>query len=343
MNDACVQFITKLPAAELHVHIEGTMEPELYFTLAKRNNITVNQKIINKSHSAYLFSDINSFINAYHEITKALCTEQDFYDIMYAYLQKASQQGIIHVEVFFDLQTYTPRNVAPDIIINGLHNALLDGKKHFGITGNLIMCFLRHLSEENAFAALELLLPYKDKVIAVGLASFENGNPPSKFEQVFTYARDMGFKTVAHAGEEPRIECTIKKTLSALHVKRIDHGVGCMKNKDVIQTLIDQQIPLTVCPLSNIALGFYKSLTEHPLKKMLDAGLMVTINSDDPAFFGGHIKDNYRAVAESLSLSCNELVICAENSIKAAFISNALKNRYLEQFKYYVAKHSCNR
>jgi len=335
----CKQFITNLPKAELHVHSEGTMEPAQLLLFAERNNISIPDGLLDPSKTKYIFSNYQGFLDAYIQATNVLQKEQDFYELTLAYLKKASEQGVLHTEIFFDIQTYFPRNIDPKIIIYGMDRAFIQAKKLYGIDGAMIMCFLRHLSEEDAFKALEIAYEHKDKIVGIGLASLEQGNPPSKFERAFARAREYGFHIVAHAGEcLPKI---IHDTVTLLKVERIDHGVLCMQDAQLVQELVQKQIPITVCPLSNIVLGIFKTLHDHPLKKMLDTGLMVTINSDDPAFFGGYIADNYLAVGQALGLTCHDLILCARNSFIASFVADDVKRRYLETLDEYVAEHSC--
>lgn len=340
-NIVCSPFIKKLPKAELHVHIEGTMEPEQLQLFADRNKIKIPQNLLTQENK-YAFDSYQSFIDTYILATKVLKTEQDFYDLIMAYLKKAHEQGVLHTEIFFDLQTYMPRNLPAEVIINGLEQGLADGQKQFGISGFLIMCFIRHLSETNAFDALKLVHSRHNKVIGVGLASVEENNPPSKFERVFAQARAYGYHVVAHAAEETdQGPAMIREALTLLKAERIDHGVGCMQDKELVDELVQKKIPLTVCPLSNIVLGGFEKLEDHPLKAMLNAGLMVSINSDDPAFFGGYIADNYQAVAVALNLSCDDLITCAHNSLISSFFDEQTKNEHLEKLSTYVNQHTC--
>lgn len=340
-NITCSEFIKKLPKAELHVHIEGTMEPEQLFVFADRNKIQVPSNLITQENK-YAFYDYQSFIDTYILATNVLQHEQDFYDVTMAYLKKAHEQGVLHSEIFFDLQTYMPRNIAPEIIIDGIELALVDGQKQFGISSFLIMCFIRHLSESDAFKALELAHAKHSKIVGVGLASAEQGNPPSKFERVFAQARSYGYHVVAHAAEKGDSgPAMIREALTLLGAERIDHGVGCMADQALVAELVYKQIPLTVCPLSNIVLGGFEKLEDHPLKQMLNAGLMVSINSDDPAFFGGYIADNYQAVVDALKLSCDDLITCARNSFTSSFLDEYEKTAYLKKLDDYVAAHVC--
>lgn len=328
------ELIYGLPKAELHVHLEGTMEPEQFMLFAERNKITIPYKTIEEAEQAYNFSDFRSFINAYSKITEVLCTEEDFYDLALAYLKKASSQGVLHTEISFGFQEYVQRNISPASIVNGIHQAILDAKILFNISAELILCFIRTLSPKNAFDQLTLSLPFKDKIIGVGLASIEEGNPASKFEKVFSKAATYGYHLVAHAGE-CNVE-NIRETIELLHVERIDHGIQAIADPSLIAELSQKQIPLTVCPLSNVALGIVKNLAEHPLKKLFYAGIMVTINSDDPAFFNGYIAENYYAAITEMGLSLADIIQCARNSFLASFASNARKKECLERLNSYV-------
>lgn len=334
-DDAVKKFIQELPKAELHVHLEGTMEPEQLMLFAQRNGIDVPYHSIEDARRAYHFSDFESFCDAYVQATKVLKTEQDFYDLAFAYLKKAAEEGVVHAEIFFDLQNYIPRNITPDTIINGLHRAVTDARKAFGISGGLIMCFLRHLSQEDALMALELSLPFKDKIMGVGLACQEEGNPPSKFEKAFQEARKHGYHVVAHEGES--IATGLEEAVELINAERIDHGIHILQEPELLQVLVERRTPLTVCPLSNVAVKSVDDIKNHPLKKMFEAGLFVTINSDDPAFFGGYIAENYYAAYKDIGLSLDDLVTCAHNSIEASFADQALKHKYFEQLNDFIA------
>ncbi|CAN5244967.1 adenosine deaminase [soil metagenome] len=322
-------LIHTLPKVELHLHIEGTLEPELMFQLAQRNNIKLPYASVAEAHEAYHFHNLQSFLDLYYQGTQVLITEQDFYDLTYAYLQRVAKQNVKHTEIFFDPQTHTDRGIAFDTAINGIWRALTDGKQ-LGISAKLIMCFLRHLSEDAAMATLQQALPHKDKIIAVGLDSGEVGNPPEKFARVFTAAREAGFLTVAHAGEEGPPEY-IWQALDILKVSRIDHGVRCLEDPVLVKRLVAEQIPLTVCPLSNIKLCVFDKMADHPIKRMLDAGLCITINSDDPAYFGGYIEENFLAVQQAFKFSEEELKRLANNAIKASFLTATEKQKLSEQ------------
>jgi adenine deaminase len=318
-------FIRNIPKAELHLHIEGTLEPELLFTLAERNGVKLKYNSIDELKRAYSYENLQDFLDIFYAGAAVLQHERDFYDLTMAYLRKAKEQNIIHTEIFFDPQTHTARGIAFETVINGIFHALEDGEKETGITSKLIMCFLRHLDESSAFETLRMALPYKEKIIAVGLDSSENGHPPANFWKVFEKALEEGFLTVAHAGEEGPAEY-VRESVEVLKVSRIDHGYAAIDDNDLITKLREKQIPLTMCPLSNQMLKVYPDLTLHPLKKMLDAGLRVTVNSDDPAYFGGYVNENFIAIAEALELTEEDIKQLAENSIEASFMTRERKN-----------------
>lgn len=322
-------LIKRLPKAELHIHIEGSLEPALMFRLAKKNKIALPYHSIEEVKSAYRFTDLQSFLDIYYRSAAVLITEQDFYDLTWAYLAKCVENNIVHAEIFFDPQTHTQHGIDFDTVVNGIHKALLDGQNKLEISSRLICCFLRHLSQEEAFITLDQASKHKDKIIAIGLDSSENGNPPEKFEQVFTLARERGFLTVAHAGEEGPIDY-INQCLDKLKALRIDHGVRCLEDPNIVARLVKYQTALTVCPLSNVKLRIFNSIEEHPLKRLFDAGLCVTINSDDPAYFGGYINDNYQAAVDGLGLTDEELKLIAINSFKASFMAEEQKQKYIE-------------
>ena len=320
--------IAHLPKAELHVHIEGTFEPELIFAIAARNGIAVPYAGVEALREAYNFTDLQSFLNVYYAGMNVLRTENDYYDLAIAYLKRASSQGVVHAELFFDPQAHTDRGIAFETVIDGLTRALHDARRDLGMTAHLIMCFLRDQSAQSAMATLESALPYRDRIVAVGLDSAELGNPPSKFQAVFDRARAEGFLTVAHAGEEGP-PAYVWEALDLLKVSRVDHGVRSMEDPALVERLRRQRIPLTVCPLSNVKLHVVPALAGHPLKRMLDAGLVATINSDDPAYFGGYIDANFTQTIAALTLTQDEIVTLARNSFEASFIDDALKQRYL--------------
>ena len=324
------KFIREVPKTELHLHIEGTLEPELMFDLAKRNGIKIPYSNVNEVKSAYNFSNLETFLNVYYEGSKVLINEKDFFDLTWSYAVKCREDNIVHTEIFFDPQAHLSRGVKFETIINGINNALLKANKEFRLTYKIIMCFLRHLDEKSAFKVLDQAIEHKDKIIAVGLDSSEKGNPPSKFKNVFKKAIKEGFLTVAHAGEEGPPEY-IWEAINLLEVKRIDHGVQCLKDEKLIKELIKKQIPLTVCPLSNIKLCVFKNLKEHNLKKMLNEGLMVMVNSDDPAYFGGYLNDNLVESQAALNLSKNELKTLIINSFKSSFLSEEKKMQWIKK------------
>ena len=311
--------IASLPKVELHLHIEGSLEPELMFELAARNNVALPWNSIDAVRAAYQFSDLQSFLDIYYAGASVLISEQDFYDLTWAYLQRCRSDKVRHTEIFFDPQTHTDRGIALDTVVQGITRALDDGKEQLGISSRLILCFLRHLSAEAAMATLEQALPWRERIIGVGLDSSEKGHPPEKFKAVFDRAREEGFLTVAHAGEEGPADY-IRQALDLLKVRRIDHGVRCVEDPELVTRLAAEQIPLTVCPLSNVKLCVFERLEDHNLKDLLDAGVCVTINSDDPAYFGGYIGENFSATAEALNLSLDDLERLARNAVRAAFL-----------------------
>jgi len=323
-------LIQRIPKAELHLHIEGTLEPEMMLALARRNRIELPYANVDEIRDAYNFSDLQSFLDIYYAGAQVLRETQDFYDLTYAYLERAAEDNVRHVEIFFDPQTHTARHVSFATVIDGISGALRDGESQLGITSRLIMCFLRHLSCDDAEATLDEALPHKDKIYAVGLDSSEVGHPPSKFVSVFDRARNEGFLTVAHAGEEGP-PAYIREALDLLKVKRIDHGVRCMEDPALVERLVDEQIPLTVCPLSNVKLCVFKSLEQHNLKLLLRRGLCVTINSDDPAYFGGYIGENYLRTQRALNLSPAEIRALTRNAFTASFLSDADKQRHIAE------------
>ncbi|MCK4946446.1 MAG: adenosine deaminase, partial [Alphaproteobacteria bacterium] len=318
-------FIEGLPKVELHLHIEGSLEPEMLFALAQRNKIELPFKSVEEVRKAYDFGNLQDFLDIYYQGMGVLQTEQDFYDLTLAYLEKSAAQNVVHTEIFFDPQGHTERGIKFETVLNGITRALDDGKKKLGISSRLIMCFLRHLSEEDAFKTLEQALLYKDRIIGVGLDSSEVGHPPSKFKRVFDRARAEGFLTVAHAGEEGPPEY-IWEALDLLKISRLDHGNRALEDQNLIARLTGEGMALTVCPLSNLKLCVIKDMKKHPLKKMLELGLKATVNSDDPAYFGGYMNDNYKAVTEALSLEKPHLLILVRNSINASFLTQTEKN-----------------
>jgi len=320
-------FIRGIPKAELHLHIEGTLEPEMTFRLAERHGVGLKYGSVEELRRAYDFANLQSFLDLYYEGASVLRDERDFHDLTRAYLERARADGVVHVEIFFDPQTHTDRGIPFDAVIDGIHAALESGARELGISFRLIMCFLRHLSEEAAFATLAQALPHRDRIAAVGLDSSEVGHPPAKFARVFARAREAGFLTVAHAGEEGP-PAYVYEALDLLKVARIDHGVRSEEDPALCARLAREQIPLTVCPLSNVKLRVCRTLAEHNLKRLLDRGLCVTVNSDDPAYFGGYVAENYRAVAEALGLGRAEVTRLARNSITASFLDAAEKQAW---------------
>ncbi len=327
-----LDFIRALPKAELHVHIEGTFEPELMFAIAQRNEVEIPYKSVEEVKQAYNFHNLQSFLDIYYAGANVLIHEQDFYDLAWAYFEKCAEDKVVHTEMFFDPQTHTDRGIAFSTVINGLQRACDDAKERFGISSHLIMCFLRHLSEEAAFETLEQALPYKDQIIGVGLDSSEVGHPPSKFERVFAQAREEGFLVVAHAGEEGPAEY-VWEALDLLKVNRVDHGVRSEEDPKLMQRLIAEKMPLTVCPLSNLKLCVVNDMADHNIRRLLQQGVHVTVNSDDPSYFGGYMNDNFIAIAEALALDNDELKQLAINSFEASFISDEDKQTWVEKIK----------
>ena len=324
------EFIKKSPKAELHLHIEGTLEPELMFSLAKRNKIEIPFKNVDDVKKAYNFSNLDSFLKIYNEGAKVLVEEQDFFDLTWAYILKCKENNIVHTEIFFDPQTHTDRGIDFDKVINGFFNAFKKAEKEFGLSFKIIMCFLRHLNEDECFKILDKALAHKDKIFGVGLDSSETGNPPKKFEKLFKKALENEFITVAHAGEEGPPEY-IWEALNLLNVHRIDHGVQCLKDEKLVEILSKSQIPLTVCPLSNIKLRVFNSLKEHNLKKMLEKKLMVMVNSDDPAYFGGYLNKNFIEIQEALDLSHEQVKTLLINSFKSSFLKDKKKKEWISK------------
>lgn len=327
-----LELIQRMPKAELHVHIEGTFEPELMFAIAQRNQIEIPYKSVEEVKQAYNFHNLQSFLDIYYAGANVLVVEQDFYDLAMAYFKKCAADHVVHTEMFFDPQTHTDRGVAFATVINGLQRACDDAKAKFGISSHLIMCFLRHLSEEAAFETLQQALPYKDQIIGVGLDSSEVGHPPSKFERVFAQAREEGFLVVAHAGEEGPAEY-VWEALDLLKVNRVDHGVRSEEDPKLMQRLIAEKMPLTVCPLSNLKLCVVNDMADHNIRRLLQQGVHVTVNSDDPSYFGGYMNDNFIAIAEALALDNDELKQLAINSFEASFISDEDKQTWVEKIK----------
>jgi adenine deaminase len=332
-------FIRGLPKAELHLHIEGTLEPELMFELAGRNGIRLPYGTVDEIRRAYVFADLQSFLDIYYAGCRVLITEQDFDDLTWGYLQRAAGQGVRHAEIFFDPQTHTERGVPFGTFLSGIRSALERGRRQLGISSELILCFLRHLPAESAMQTLDAALAHKDSIMAVGLDSSEVGHPPSEFQSVFERARDEGFLAVAHAGEEGP-PSYIWEALDLLDAQRIDHGVRCLEDERLVGRLASERVPLTVCPLSNVKLRVFSDLKHHNLKRMLERGLLVTVNSDDPAYFGGYVADNLIATSSALGLSRDELIALARNSFAASFLADQARNAYLDELDRYVAQPS---
>ena len=316
-----IELIRALPKAELHVHIEGTFEPELMFAIAQRNQIQIPYQSVEEVKQAYNFHNLQSFLDIYYAGANVLVYEQDFYDLAWAYFEKCAEDRVVHTEMFFDPQTHTERGVAFATVLAGLKRACKDAQEKLGISSQLIMCFLRHLSEEKAFETLEQALPFKDDIIAIGLDSSEVGHPPAKFERVFAKAREAGFLIVAHAGEEGP-PAYIWEALDVLKVNRIDHGVRSEEDEQLMARLIAEKMPLTVCPLSNLKLCVVNDMGEHNIRRLLQKGVHVTVNSDDPSYFGGYMNDNFIAIQQALDLSNDELKQLAIHSFEASFISD---------------------
>jgi len=330
-------FIAGLPKAELHLHIEGTLEPELMFSLAQRNNIKLPYESVEDIRQAYQFSDLQSFLDIYYQVAAVLVNEQDFHDLTLAYLEKLQRQNVRHVEIFFDPQTHTDRGIEFGTVVSGIQSALDEAQQRFGISSVLIMCFLRHLSAEAAMETLAQATPFRHLIDAVGLDSGELGNPPEKFIGVFTRAREQGYRCVAHAGEEGPPEY-IWQALKQLKVERIDNGVRCDEDPALVSYLRDKRIPLTVCPLSNTALKVYSNMAEHNIVKLLDEGLLVNINSDDPAYFGGHLNDNYLAVQRAFNLDEAALAQLARHSFEGSFLEAPEKRTHLKEIDDYLQR-----
>jgi adenosine deaminase len=324
------ELLRLMPKAELHMHIEGSLEPELMFALAQRNGIAMAYPDVESLRRAYVFDDLQSFLNIYHAGTLVLRTEQDFYDMTHAYLARAAADNVIHAEIFFDTQTHTGHGVSAQVVINGLHRACVDARTEFGISAALILCFLRHLSETEAFECLEQALPLRDKLVGVGLASSELGHPPEKFARVFARCRALGLRLVAHAGEEGP-PAYIWSALDVLKVERIDHGVQALNDPALMARLAHDRIPLTVCPLSNLKLRVFPTLAQHNLGRLLEAGIVATVNSDDPAYFGGYINQNFTQTFAALNLDAQHAYQLAHNSFEASFIDESLKRHYINR------------
>lgn len=330
------QYIQNIPKCELHLHIEGTLEPELMFELSKRNNIEIPFDTVEEISAAYNFSNLQDFLDIYYQGAQVLQTEQDFYDLTMAYLKKVHSENVRHVEIFFDPQTHTERGIEFGTVIKGIKQALLDAEENMDISHHLIMSYLRHLTEEEAFETLKQSLPFKEMIFGVGLDSSEMGHPPSKFERVFKASVEEGYIPMAHAGEEGPAEY-IHEALDLLDVARIDHGNRCLTDEELVERLVEKGIGLTICPLSNLELKVVTDMQQHPIKVMLDKGLMVSCNSDDPAYFGGYMNDNFIAIAEALSLDKKDIYLLVKNSFDTSFMSEDRKAQLMNELKaFYV-------
>ena len=326
------ELLRVMPKAELHIHIEGSLEPEMIFALAQRNGVPLPYASVEALRAAYAFTDLQSFLDLYYAGASVLMTEQDFYDMAWAYFGRAKADGVVRTELFFDPQTHTARGVPMQVVIEGLRRACDDAQTHLGLSADLILCFLRHLSEDDALATLEAAMPWREHFIGVGLDSSEVGHPPEKFARVFARARERGLHAVAHAGEEGP-PAYVWSALDVLQVERIDHGVQAIHDAALMRRLVDTQMPLTVCPLSNIKLCVFKDLSQHNLRQMLDAGVRVTINADDPAYFGGYLLENYLQTFEALHLGAPHAYRLAANSLEASFAPEEDKHRWMHELK----------
>jgi adenosine deaminase len=337
MTEQLRDLVQAMPKAELHMHIEGSLEPELMFAMAERNGVKLPYASVEELRKAYDFTDLQSFLDIYYAGASVLQTERDFYDMTRAYLERAHADNVRHTEIFFDPQTHTARGIGFPLVIHGIHRALKDAEREWGMSTALILCFLRHLSEEEAFATLEEALPYRDQFIGVGLDSSERGHPPEKFARVFARCRELGLRLVAHAGEEGPPEY-IRTALDVLHVERIDHGVRCLEDAELTARLAREQVALTVCPLSNVKLRVFDQIGDHNMLRLLEAGLAATVNSDDPAYFGGYINANYVALFGSLPLDREHARILARNSFAAAFLGEEKKAAYLREVEDFFSR-----
>jgi adenine deaminase len=328
--DRLPDLLRRMPKAELHIHIEGSLEPELIFALAARNGVTLPYANVESLRKAYAFTNLQSFLDIYYAGASVLLKEQDFYDMARAYFVRAAQDNVVHAELFFDPQTHTARGVSMETVIRGLHRACVDAKAELGVSALLIMCFLRHLSEEEAFQTLEQALPFREHIVGIGLDSGEVGNPPEKFARVFARCRELGFRLVAHAGEEGP-PAYIRTALDVLQVERIDHGVQAIHDPALMQRLAHDRIALTVCPLSNLKLCVFPDLASHTLRQLLDAGIAATVNSDDPAYFGGYMNDNFVQTFAAVDLNPVHAYHLARNSFEASFIAPSAKAQFIER------------
>jgi adenine deaminase len=330
-------LITRLPKCELHIHVEGSLEPELMLALARRNGIRLPYASVDEVRQAYRFRNLQDFLDIYYQGMSVLITEQDFYDLAFAYLARAHADNVRHVEMFFDPQGHTGRGIAFATVVEGLTRAIADAKRKLGVAASLIMCFLRHLDEADAERTLDAALPFKDRIVGVGLDSSERGNPPGKFKHVFARARDAGFFLTAHAGEEGP-PSYVWETLDLLGVARIDHGVRAMEDQALVGRLAREQVPLTVCPLSNVRLRVVDDLAHHPLRRLMDKGVLVTVNSDDPAYFGGYVNQNYVAISAALGLGRGDIATIVRNGIKASLLAMAQKDKALADVERVLAE-----
>lgn len=330
-------YFYKLPKAELHIHIEGALDPELMLTCAERNKIVLPYNTVEEITQAYRFHNLSEFLKVSAQGQQVLRTAQDFYDLMLSYATKAYKQGVIYAEIFFEIQSY--KNLNPEIIIEGLLAGIEEAERRYPQKLYLLVCFLRNFSQESAHKALHAVIPYRERVIGIGLAGPERGNPPEKFQQVFQQAQELGLRTTAHAGEEGPSEY-VQQALDILNVDRIDHGIHALDNSSLVAQLMVQHVPITVCPLSNVALNVVPSLAAHPIRRMLQAGLSVSINSDDPAYFQGYCADNYQALVREAVLSPRELVACARFSFSSSFMSESTKKEYLKRLDEFCRNHA---
>jgi len=329
-------FVEKLPKAELHLHVEGTLEPELAFALAERNGVRLPWASADALAAAYRFRDLQSFLDVYYAATCVLLRQRDFYELTRAYLERVAPQAVLHAELFFDPQAHTARGVAFAEVVEGIHAALQDGRRELGVDASLILCFLRDRPIAEAHATLDQALRHRDRFVGVGLDSAERGHPPGLFRDVFARARNAGLRAVAHAGEEGPA-AYVREALEVLGAERIDHGIRCLEDAALVAQLVEQRVPLTVCPLSNLKLAVVADLKEHPLGEMLERGLVVTVNSDDPAYFGGYINENYRAVQRAFGLDRERLVRLAANSFRASFLEASAQTALLAELDAYAA------
>ena len=332
------EFINGIPKAELHLHIEGTFEPQLMFDIAKRNDISIPFATVQEIEEAYAFDCLQDFLDIYYQGAQVLIHEQDFYDLTFSYLKKCAKQNVLHTEIMFDPQTHTERGIAFETVIDGIYRACSDAQNEFGISSFLIMSYLRHLSENDAFITLEQSIPFKNRIKAIGLDSSEKGNPPSKFEKVFKASVKHGYIALAHAGEEGNADY-VWEAMDILKIKRIDHGNNALQDVKLVAEILKRDMALTVCPLSNKALQVVPDLKDHPLKKMMDMGLKVTVNSDDPAYFGGQVNQNYIEIQKALNLSKKDIYELAKNSFTYSLLDENKKNTYLSKLEAYYSKH----